>query len=431
MKTIFRTLQSRNYRLFFFGQGISLVGIWLTRVATGWLVYRLTHSALLLGVVAFASLIPSFLLGPLAGVLADRWDRRRILIVTQIGLMFQVLALAYLAFTQQIVVWHILVLSVIQGIINAFDIPARQTFVVDMVDKKEDLGNAIALNSSMFNGARMAGPVLAGVLIARGGEAMCFFVDGVSYLAVIASLLAMNLRVPDVAKSPGRIWDELKEGFRYVRTSLPIRSILIMVAWGSLMGLSYLVLFPVIAREVLKGGPHTLGFLTSASGLGALSGGLYLASRKSALDFGKYIVFGAFTGGIGLVGFAFTKTLVPASFCVLGASFGLMVQMASCNTLLQTLVEDDKRGRIMSYYSMAFMGMAPFGGLLVGALANYAGVSEAILVCGVFCLLSSLLFASKLSALKLAIRPVYVQGGISAEAVSGVEVATQLSTPRD
>ncbi|MCG6535690.1 MAG: MFS transporter, partial [Syntrophales bacterium LBB04] len=380
---------------------------------------------------ASPSLIPSRLLGPLAGVLVDRWDPRRILIVTQAGLMLQVLVLAYLAHSQQIAVWHILALSVIQGIINAFDIPARQTFVIEMVDKKEDLGNAIALNSSMFNGARMIGPAIAGFLIALGGEAMCFFVDGLSYLAVIASLLGMSLKAPVFTRAPGRIWDELKEGFRYVRTSVPIRSILIMVAWGSLMGMSYLVLFPVVAKDILHGGPHTLGFLTSAAGLGALSGGLFLASRKNALDFGKYIVLGACIGGIGLIFFAFSTTPAPASFFVLVASFGLMVQMASCNTMLQTLVENEKRGRIMSFYAMAFMGMAPFGSLLAGALANFAGVSVAIRVCGFFCLLSSLLFASKLPALRQAIRPVYVQGGIGTEAVSGVEVATQLSTPRD
>ena len=431
VKSIFRALSHRNYRLFFFGQSISLIGIWLTRVATGWLVYRLTHSAFLLGIVTFTSLAPSFLLGPLAGVLVDRWNRRRLLILTQIGLMLQVLSLAYLAHTQQIAVWHILLLGFIQGLINAFDIPARQTFVVEMIDQKEDLGNAIALNSSVFNGARLVGPALAGFLIAKGGEGMCFFIDGLSYLAVIASLFAMKFKTPAFPKVPVSVWSDLKEGCRYVLASAPIRAILLMVAWGSLMGLSYLVLFPVVVHEVLKGGPDALGFLTSASGLGALSGGLYLASRKDVQGLGKSVVLGACVGGLGLVLFAFSNTLIPASVFVMVASFGFMVQMASCNTALQTIVEDDKRGRIMSFYSMAFMGMAPLGGLFVGAMANWVGAPLTILISGFFCLTSSFLFATKLQILRQVIRPVYVRQGISAEAVEGVDVATQLSTPRD
>jgi MFS family permease len=430
MKSVFRALKYRSYRLFFFGQGVSLLGMWMSRVAIGWLVYRLTHSAFLLGAVVFASLIPSFFLGFLAGVLADRWDRRRILIVTQITLMSQALIFAFLTLTGRITMDQILLLSVIQGLINAFDIPARQSFVAEMIENKEDLGNAIALNATMFNGARMIGPVIAGFLIAWTGEGGCFLLDAASYLAVIAALFSMKSKAPAPRSVPARVLDDLKDGLRYVRDSAPIRAILMMVAWGSLTGMSYHVLFPVFAKDILKSGPHALGFLTSSAGFGALLGGFYLASRKDIRTFGRAIVGGSCLGGLGLILFAWTDSQISASLCVFTAGFGIMVQLASCNTLLQTIVADDKRGRIMSFYSMAFMGMAPVGSLLAGALTSLVGVPVTVLILGVLCLLFSFLFAPTLSALKDAVR-FAAAGSVDVEVVSGVDAEAQFSTPRD
>ena len=431
MKALLRALRYRNYRLFFYGQSISLTGTWLTRVAISWLVYRLSRSVFLLGVVGFVGQIPTFLLVPLAGVLADRWDRYRILVVTQVLLMAQVLTLAFLALSQRIEIWHILVLSFVQGLINAFDIPARQTFLVQMVEKPEDLGNAIALNSSMFNSARLVGPAIAGILIATVGEGMCFLVDGLSYLAVIMSLLMMKVKPRKVERPFVHVLYELKEGFRYAFRFLAIRSILVLVGWVSLLGMSYTVLLPVFAKEVLHGGPGILGFLTSAAGLGALGGAIYLALRQSVFGLGKHIMVATGLGGAGLLFLAFSHSLDLSLLFIVLASFGFMVQMASSNTILQTIVEDDKRGRIMSLYTMAFLGMAPFGNLLVGVLASHIGVPRTIMISGIACMLASLLFYQKLPLLREVIRPIYIRKGIIREVVSGIEVASQLTAPKD
>lgn len=397
-KEIFRSLRYRNYRLFFSGQSISLIGTWIQRIATPWLVYHLTGSAFLLGVVGFAGQIPTFLLSPFAGVFTDRWNKYHVLIGTQIAAMIQALLLALLYFTGTIAVWQVIALSMFLGFINAFDVPARQSLVIHMVEKKEDLGNAIALNSSMVNGARLLGPSIAGLLIAFTGEGVCFLINGISYLFVIASILFMKLNLPKEKKKNSHILKEFKEGFSYTFGSGPIKSIILLLALVSLMGMSYTVLMPVFAKEILHGGSHTFGFLMGASGLGALSGALYLASRKNAAGLEKIIPIAAGVFGLGLVALSFSRIFWVSMLLMIIVGLGMMVQMASSNTIIQTIVDDDKRGRVMSFYTMAFMGTAPFGSLLAGSLAKTFGTTNTILVGGIFCLAGAFLFGRKLSA---------------------------------
>jgi MFS family permease len=411
-----RALRHRNYRLFFCGQTVSLIGTWMTRIATSWLVYRLTGSALLLGLVGFAGQIPSFLLAPLAGVLVDRWDRHRLLVATQVLAMVQSAALAGLALAGVINIWHVLALSLFQGLINAFDMPARQAFVVEMVEKREDLANAIALNSSMVNAARLLGPSIGGVVIAAVGEGWCFFGDAVSYLAVIASLLLMRIAPrPRRASQEKRVLPELREGWAYVAGSPPLRSILLLLALVSLVGMPYTVLMPVFASTILHGGPHTLGFLMGATGVGALLGAVFLANRRTVLGLGKVIPIAAGLFGAGLIGFSLSRQLWLSLVLLLVTGLGFMVHMAASNTLLQTLVDDDKRGRVMSFYTMAFMGTTPFGSLLAGSLADRIGTPPTLFVGGLGCIAGALWFTSLLSRLRERVRPIYVQMGILPE----------------
>jgi MFS family permease len=429
IKTIFRSLKYRNYRLFFGGQSISLVGTWIQRIATPWLVYHLTGSALLLGVVGFAGQIPTFLLSPFAGVLTDRWNRYRILIVTQILAMMQALVLAILFFMGTIEVWHIIVLSVLLGCINAMDIPARQSFVIDMVGKKEDLGNAIALNSSMVNGARLLGPSIAGVLIASAGEGTCFLVNGLSYLIVIATLLKMKVEPGKINNKNKNVLKELKEGISYTFGFPPIKSVILLLGLISVMGMPYAVLMPVFAKEILHGGSHTFGFLMAASGLGALTGAIYLASKKSVLGLERIIPLSAGVFGIGLIAFSLSRFFPLSLSLMVITGLGMMLQLASSNTILQTIVDDDKRGRVMSFYTMAFIGTAPFGSLMAGALANILGAPNTLIIGGVLCVLGALIFANKLPALKKMMRPIYVRLGIISEVASGIQTATELGVP--
>jgi MFS family permease len=427
-----RALHHRNYRLFFIGQSISLIGTWMTRIATSWLVYRLTGSALLLGLVGFAGQIPSFLLAPFAGVLIDRWDRHRLLVVTQILAMLQSAALAGLTLAGVINIWHVLALSLCQGLINAFDMPARQAFVVEMVEKREDMANAIALNSSMVNAARLLGPSIGGVIIAAVGEGWCFTLDAVSYLAVIASLLLMRLvpRQRRAAAKETKVLHELREGWTYVVGSPPIRSILMLLALVSLVGMPYTVLMPVFASAILHGGPHTLGFLMAATGVGALSGAVFLANRRSVLGLGRVIPVMSALFGAGLIGFSLSRVLWLSLPLLVVTGIGFMVQMAASNTLLQTLVDDDKRGRVMSFYTMAIMGVTPFGSLLAGTLAHRYGAPHTLTVGGAGCILAALWFASRLPRLREKVRPIYIQKGIlPAMAAEGISAATQLSVP--
>jgi MFS family permease len=410
-----RALRARNYRLFFSGQSISLIGTWMTRIATSWLVYRLTGSAVLLGIVGFANQIPTFLLGPIAGVLVDRWDRHRTLIFTQALSMVQSLALAALALSGVVKIWEIIVLAVLQGVINAFDMPARQSFVIQMVEKRDDLGNAIALNGSMVNSASLVGPAIAGAVIAAVGEGYCFLIDGLSYIAVIISLTSMRITVPQVRRPQREVMHELKEGWQYVRGSLPIRSILLNLGLVSMFGMPYSVLMPIFAAEILHGGPNTLGFLMSAVGVGALVGTVSLTLRKSIIGLGKRIVVATAICGGALIAFGLSHVLWLSVLILPFIGFGLMQQMAPSNTILQTIVHDEKRGRVMSFYSMAFLGMAPFGALLAGYLAERIGAPATMMVNGAVCLAASLVFARKLPAIREVVRPIYRSMGILPE----------------
>lgn len=367
----------------------------MQQMAIGWLVYRITNSAFMLGLVGFLSQIPTLILTPLAGVLADRYNRHRILIITQVLAMIQALVLAALIMAKVVSVWHIIALSMFLGIIGAFDAPARHAFVVEMVSKREDLSNAIALNSLIFNAARLIGPSIAGILVAIVGEGMCFFVNGISYIAVIAALLSMHITPKVIEKHHKHIMHGFKEGFNYVFSSAPIRSILFLTGLVSLMGMSYVVLMPIFARDILHGGPHTLGFLMASSGLGALIGATYLASRKNVEGLGKVIFFTTNIFGIGLIAFSFSRTLWISMVVLAFTGFGMMVQMASNNTVLQTIISDDMRGRVMSFFLAAFMGMVPFGCLLSGGLASRIGAPGALIICGVSSIAGSFIIGMK------------------------------------
>ncbi|MEH2461518.1 MFS transporter [Nostoc sp.] len=411
-KPLLPALRSKNYRLFFAGQGISLIGTWMTQLATIWLVYDLTKSPLMLGLVGFSSQIPSFFLAPFGGVFVDRFSRYRTLIGTQVLAMIQSLTLAVLALTGVIQVWHIIALSLFQGFINALDAPARQAFVPELVEHREDLANAIAINSTMINGARLIGPAIGGLLIARVGTGYCFLFDGLSYIAVIAALLAMQVKPWKNFVNDGNPLQKVKEGFVYAFSFPPIRSILLLSALVSLMGLQNTILVPVMAEQVLKGGAETLGFLMAASGVGALTGGIYLATRQTILGIGKLIALAPAILGIGLIGFSFSRFLPLSFFTMLFVGLGTILQIAASNTFLQTIVEDDKRGRLMSLYTMSFLGMIPVGNLLGGLLANYIGASNTLMIDGIACIIGSIIFSRQLPALRLIMRPIYEQKGI-------------------
>ncbi|HUX10934.1 MAG TPA: MFS transporter [Terriglobia bacterium] len=424
-----RALQHRNFRLFFGGQGISLIGTWMTSVATSWLVYRLTKSAMLLGVVGFAGQIPVFLFGSFAGVWVDRWNRRRLLVVTQALSMLQSLALAVLALTGVIKFWEIFALSLFQGAVNTFDIPGRQTFMVEMVESRADLSNAIALNSSMFNGARLIGPTLAGIVIAASSEGYCFLIDGISYIAVIVSLLMMNVSPSPRRSESGHVLTELKEGWSYVSGLVPIRSILVLLTLVSLVGIPYNVLMPIFAGSILHGGAHTFGFLMAATGTGALAGALVLARRESVLGLGRIIAISAGLFGAALVCFSLSRWLWLSLPLMVVAGFGLMQQMAGSNTILQTIVKEDMRGRAMSFYSMSVVGVTPFGSLIAGAMASRFGAPRTLMAGGALCVLGALWFARQLPRIRAAIRPIYAELGIIPEVAAGLQAATSLQTP--
>jgi MFS family permease len=409
-----RALRHRNYRLFFGGQSVSLVGTWITRVATSWLVYRLTGSELLLGIVGFCGQIPTLLLAPYAGVIVDRSDRRRILVWTQVLSLLQSAALAILTLGNWITVTQILLLQVAQGLINAFDTPARQSMVVDMVEDRADVPNAIALNSSMVNGSRIIGPSIGGIVIAAVGEGWCFAIDALSYVGVVVSLLAMQLRTRDPHPPGVPILEDLRVGFRYVMASLPIRSALMLLAIVSIAGMPYTVLMPAVTAKQLHGGPNTLGWLMAAGGVGALAGGLYLASRESVVGLGRVILVGTFTFGAALIAFALTTNVWLAAVLLALGSAGFMTQMAATNTIIQTIVDERFRGRVMAFYTMAFFGSAPIGSLLGGMLADRLGAPQTILWGGVVSLAASAWFAVQLPTLRVLVRKIYIERGIIA-----------------
>jgi MFS family permease len=409
-----RALRHRNFRLFFGGQTISLVGTWMTRIATAWLVYRLTHNALLLGTVSFAGQIPTFFVAPLAGVLVDRLDRRQVLLWTQTLAMVQSLLLAWLALSHRITIGEILALSVFQGLINAFDMPGRQSFMVQMVDDRADLSNAIAINSSMVNVARLVGPSLAGLVIAASSEGWCFLIDGVSYIAVIISLLMMRVHVAAGRAKAASMFAEMREGWSYVSSFTPIRTILMLFALVSLMGMPYMVLMPVFAGSVLHGGPHTLGFLMGAAGAGALVSALSLVLRRSVRGLTKMIPISAVVFGGSLVAFGISRWLWLSLALMLATGFGMLQGMTASNTIIQTLAPEDKRGRVMSYYTAAFVGMAPFGSLFAGSMAQWIGAPRTVMVTGSCCIAGGLWFWTRLPAIRREMRPIYEQLGILA-----------------
>ncbi len=411
-----RALKHRNFKLFVSGQSLSVIGTWMTRLATSWLVYRLTGSALLLGVVGFSGQILTFLLAPFAGVWVERMDRRKLLVCTQTLAGLQSLTLAGLTLSRMINIRDVIVLASLQGLINAFDMPGRQAFLVKMVDDKEDLSNAIAINSSIVNLARMVGPALAGLVIAWVGEGYCFLIDGISYGAVILSLLMMKLRPNGLGHASTSMLARMQEGWAYVSSFKPVQTILLLFALTNLMGMPFSVLLPIFAGGVLHGGAHTLGFLTGASGAGALISAISLAMRKSVRGLTTMIQIAAGMFGAGLILLGFSDVLWLSMLLLMVVGFGMMQGMAASNTVIQTLVPEDKRARVMSYYTMAFVGMAPFGSLLAGYLAHHFGAPHTVMLNGSMCVLGSLWFTTQLPAVRKAMRPIYAEMGILAGA---------------
>ena len=418
IKTVFRALRHKNYRLFFSGQSISLIGTWMQQIAVSWLVYSMTNSAFLLGLVGFSSQISTFFLAPLAGVIADRHHRHTLLLITQSLAMLQAFVLFVLYVTHTIAVWHILLLSLFLGAVNAFDIPVRQSFTVDMINDREDLSNAIALNSSMVNAARLIGPSIGGVLIALFGEGTCFLINALSYIAVLFSLLMMKLpRWERSSHQKESVILQLKEGFFYALNFMPIRTILMLLSVISMVSGGVQALMPVFARDIFHGGSRSLGLLMAASGFGALAGAIYLANRKNVLGLGKVIAWTAALFGAGVIIFSRISVLMVAMPILLFSGFGMMVQMASSNIILQTIVEEDKRGRVMSFYTMAFMGLSPFGSLLSGVLAAKIGADNTLLWGGALCIIAASLFTLHLPKFRSFVRPVYIQKGILPEPI--------------
>ncbi len=427
---VLRALKYRNYRLFFSGQIVSLIGTWMTMTASSWLVYRLTQSTWMLGVVGFAGQFPSFIFAPYAGVVVDRWNRHRLLILTQACSMLQSFMLAFFTLNGTVTIPLIIMLNVVNGIINAFDVPCRQAFVVSMIEDKNDLGNAIALNSSMFNMARLLGPSIAGLVIAAWNEGWCFFIDGASFLAVIGVLFAM--RVPPHKARPANdasAYKQFRQGFSYAYGFTPIRSIILLLALVSFVGVPYGILMPVFAAKILGGGAHTLGFLMTASGCGALVAAIWLASRKSVLGLGRAIPIATAIFGFGLILFSLSRTLWISLALLFVTGFGFMVQMASSNTILQTIVDDDKRGRVMSLFLMALLGTSPFGSLFAGSLAARLGAPHTLFIGGVCCLVGAAWFASHLPQIREAVRPIYRRMGILPQITTGLKNAAALTIP--
>ena len=408
--TALRSLGHKNYRLFYGGQLISLTGTWMQIVAQSWLVYRLTGSAATLGFVAFAGQMPGFLLAPLGGAVADSFSRHRILITTQALAMLLAFALAVLTLTGTVAVWHVYTLAALLGVVNAFDIPSRQAFVADLVGR-EDLVNAIALNSSMINGARLVGPAMAGLLVATIGEGWCFFVNGLSYVAVIAGLWRMRVerQVMDAERrSPIR---RIVEGFSFVGRTGPIRALIILLGLVSLFGMPYTVLMPVFADRILHVGAGGLGILLGAAGVGALCAALLLVARRGVRGMGRWVAFSSAGFGVSLVLFSRLQNFRLAVAVLVVVGFSMIIQIASSNTLVQAMSPDALRGRVMAVYSMMFLGMAPLGALLAGWLAERVGAANTVALGGAGCIVSALIFSLRLPALRREARKLLVADG--------------------
>ena len=413
------------------GQAISLLGTWVQHVAMAWLVYRMTGSAFWLGVVGFAGHIPHMFFSPVAGVLADKWDKKKILYLTQALSLWQAVMLTVLTLGQVIELWHVIGLAAFLGLVNAVDVPTRQSFFVELIEQKKDIGNAIALNSSTFNIARLLGPALAGLLIAMKGEGICFLINAVSFVPILVSLYFVRSPKRKKGESTIPVWRGFKEGARYLFQFSPIRDILFLMAFLGLFGMPFHILFPVFASEILHAGSKVYGALAAAVGLGALAGALVVASKKNVLGFEKIILFSSILFSVGMIAFSQSRSFFVALVVLFWAGLALMVQMACANTVIQMVVDDDKRGRVMSFYSMAIVGTAPFGSLLMGSLASHFGVSFALLLCGLICLAGALIFTRRLASIRKKIHPHYVKMGIVPEVASGLAQATTLQSTEE
>ncbi len=426
-----RSLRYRNYRLFFMGQGVSLIGTWMQTVAASWLVFRMTHSEFILGLVAFAGQVPILFISPFAGVLGDRVNRRYILIAVQVVAMAQAFTLAVLALTGVIQVWQIVLLAMILGIANAFEMPSRHAFVVEMIENKADLGNAIALNSGIFNGSRLIGPAIAGIVVALAGEGVCFAINGVSYIAALTAFVMMKIPARQEEKEGAKLLSEMKDGLVYAFGFRPIRDLIATVALISLVAMSFPVILPIFAGTVLHGDSHTYGFLVAATGAGALAGVAFLAMRKSVVGLGRIISTSLVIFGATLSAFSFSRSVLLSTCILVLTGFGMITTMASCNTMVQTLVDEDKRGRVMSFYIMAVMGTAPLGSILAGSVSSAIGAPDTVLYGGILCILGGIVFALRLPSLRKIVRPIYRKMGIIPEVAAGIQAADDLPRPPD
>lgn len=424
----FRALSHRNYRLFLLGQGISLIGTWMQQVATAWLLYRLTNSPFLLGLINFSSQIPALFLSPLGGVVADRWSLYRSLVVTQALAMLQAILLIIVINSGGPIVWLLVALELMLGVVKAFEMPIRQAFIVDMVPNREHLGNAIALNSSIVNGARLVGPSLAGLIIAGWGESACFTLNAISYIAVLIALFAMRGLPQHPPEHHGKLLEHLRAGFTYAFGFAPVRTLLLMLALTSFFQMSLNVLMPVFARDVLHGDAGTQGFLMAAVGTGALVAALYLATRTSVLGLGRVIIAASIVFGAGQIAMSFSTNLWLSMALLTTTGCCMMLLMAASNTLIQTIVDDDKRGRVMSLYSMALLGVGPIGSLAGGGSANQIGAQATVGISGLICILAGILFAYRLPHLRKLVRPIYVEAGII-PSVAGLPTTPENPTP--
>jgi len=421
-----RALRHRNFRLFFIGQSISLIGTWMTRLATAWLVWRLTQSAEMLGLIGFAGQLPTLLFTSIAGVWVDRLDRHRLLLLTQVLAMLQSFTLAALVLSGAVEMWQIFALQLLQGVIDAIDMPTRQSLLVDLIDDRADLSNAVALNSSMVNGTRLIGPGIAGLLIAWVGEGWCFFADGVSYIAVIGSLIAMQVAIRPRTVTGKRVFHDLYDGLRYAFGFIPISAILLLLAVVGLAGIPYRVLMPIIASQTLHGGAYTLGFLMTAMGVGALIGALYLATRSTVIGLGRMLPIAAGTFGASLIGVSLSHWLLPSLLIMVLMGAGFMIHLAASNTLIQALVREEMRGRVMALYTTAILGMATIGSLLAGVIAGMIGAAWTMAGGGVICIIGAVVFWHKLPGLREHVRPVYIEKGILPQPVEVLREATTL-----
>jgi len=412
---LLRSLRHRNYRLYLTGQLVSVCGTWMQQVALSWLVYRLTKSATLLGVVGFASQIPIFALGAIGGVISDRYSCHRVAVWTQCAALVQAALLATLTLMGWIQPLHIVLLGAALGVVYAFDMPARQALVHELVDA-EDLANAVALNSSMINAARIVGPALAGLVVAKFGEGVCFVINAGSYVATITALFMMRLAErPQRQTAPLSIGRSLIEGCRYTLATTPIRDLLILLGVVGIMGMPYMTLMPVFASQVHRSGADTLGLMFGAVGLGALIGALFLAQRKNIIGLGRVIVIATCGFGLGLILFTVAGLFWLSLLLLMGVGCGWMVLIAASNTALQTLADNTMRGRVMSLFSMMLVGMAPFGSLLAGWVADQVGASLVVAFGGGFCAVAGIVFARQLPRLRAAAKPILAARGIVLE----------------